>query len=92
MPNFKVTRMTYVNVNIIPADISPEKLKETAENLNRELNELGQNKRQATIDKYKSFNKSGKSADGDRKYHFDRKVRPIKFSPGIGEQIEFSKS
>ena len=78
--------------NIIPADISPEKLKEMAENLNRELNELGQNKRQATVDKYKSFNKSGKSADGDRKYHFGRGNKPIKFTPGIGEQSEFSRS
>jgi len=92
MPNFKVTRMTYVNVNIIPEDISPKKLKETAENLNRELNELGQNKRQATIDKYKSFNKSGKSADGDRKYHFDTEIKPLKFTQGIGEQSEFSRS
>jgi radical SAM superfamily enzyme YgiQ (UPF0313 family) len=75
MPHFKVTRMTYVNVNIIPADISPESLKELADNLNIELNKIGQTRRQATRDKYKSFKHSGKTADGDRKYHFSNLLR-----------------
>ena len=86
MPSFLVTRMTYVNVNIKPHDISPDDLKTLAENLNQELNKIGQSRRKETAEKYKSFALKGKSADGDRKYHFDIESLP-KFSPGVGELI-----
>lgn len=85
IPGFKVTRMTYVNVNIIPQDIEPAELKNIAENLNRELNEMGQSRRKDTRDKYDNFFKKGKSSDGDRKYHFDTEALPA-FTPGIGEE------
>jgi radical SAM superfamily enzyme YgiQ (UPF0313 family) len=70
MPSFKVNRMTYVEVNIKPHDISPEALKREAEELNRRLNERGQLRDSKTQEKYKTFANSGKSANGDRKYHF----------------------
>ena len=95
MPHFKVTRMTYVNVNIIPHDISPEDLKKEAEDLNRLLNETGQARRKATQDKYKAFRDSGKSASGDRKYHFSAEAVPdaeVHWTPGIGEEAEYTKS
>jgi len=66
--NFKVTRMTYTNVNIIPEDITPENLKHEVEALNQELNDLGRERRLATQDKYQRFSVSGKTATGDRKY------------------------
>lgn len=72
MPNFNVNRLVYVNVNIIPHDTTPERLKEQAENLNKELNEAAQMKRPETREKYRRFMESGKTANGDRKYHFDR--------------------
>ncbi len=70
MPHFKVNRMTYVEVNIKPHDILPEALKAEAEELNRCLNERGQLRDLKTQEKYNIFARSGKSANGDRKYHF----------------------
>lgn len=72
MPHFRVNRMTYVEVNIKPHDIAPEDLKKEAEELNRVLNERGQERDFKTQEKYEIFSKSGKSANGDRKYHFMR--------------------
>lgn len=94
MPHFKVTRMTYVNVNIIPHDISPEDLKKEAEDLNRLLNETGQSRRKGTREKYEAFLKSGKSAQGDRKYHFavDEIKEGVHWTPGIGEESEYAKT
>ena len=95
MPHFKVTRMTYVNVNIIPHDISPEDLKKEAENLNRLLNEVGQTRRDATREKYQAFQKSGKSAGGDRKYHFAVEKKPdagIHKIPSTGEATKYVKT
>jgi anaerobic magnesium-protoporphyrin IX monomethyl ester cyclase len=67
--NFNVNRMVLSCVNIIPHDISEKELYETVDNLNRELNIAAQHKRPETIEKYKLF--KGKSASGDRKYHFN---------------------
>tara|TARA_B100000029_G_scaffold73352_1_gene65185 strand:+ start:2964 stop:4463 length:1500 start_codon:yes stop_codon:yes gene_type:complete len=68
VPNFKVTRMTYTNVNIVPHDIAPDQLKLEAENLNQELNDLGRERRKASREKYQAFSMSGKNSSGDRKY------------------------
>lgn len=68
MKSFSVNRLVYVYVNIIPHDITPEELYKLVDNLNRELNEAAQRRRPETMEKYKLF--KGKTADGDRKYHF----------------------
>jgi len=68
MKSFRVNRMVYVYVNIIPHDITPEELYQVVDNLNRELNEAAQRRRPETREKYKLF--KGKTAEGDRKYHF----------------------
>lgn len=70
IPGYKINRMVFVNVSIIPEDISPEELKNTADKLNEELNVAAQKRSPETREKYKRFQLSGKSADGDRKYHF----------------------
>ncbi len=67
MDSFQINRILYSQVSIKPSDISPEKIQELVENLNCELNEVAQGKRDANIEKYKLF--KGKSTDGDRKYH-----------------------
>ena len=38
MPNFKVDRLVYDVVNIVPHDISPDKLYKLVKSLNKELN------------------------------------------------------
>src|SRR3989338_5925267 len=68
MKSFRVNRMVYVYVNIIPHDITPEELYQVVDNLNRELNEAAKRRRPETREKYKLF--KGKTAEGDRKYHF----------------------
>ena len=68
MPNFNVNRMVLPYVSIIPHDISPEGLYKLAEKVNCELNEYSQMKRPASREKYKMF--KGKTAHGDRKFHF----------------------
>jgi len=70
--SFDINRMVLSRVNIKPFDISPEELYNIADNLNRELNEKAQTKRPETIEKYKLF--KGKTAEGDRKYHFIKDV------------------
>jgi phosphonoacetaldehyde methylase len=75
--NFNLHRMTLNAVNIKPFDVSAEELKNIAESLNRELNEAAQGKRPATAAKYKKFREDGKTADGDRKFHF-REVNEVK--------------
>lgn len=82
MPNFKVSRMVYVNVNIIPHDISPEDLKLQAETLNQELNKAAQLKSPETVEKYKRFAAKGKTANGDRKYSFDLGLANDTLQPG----------
>ena len=67
---YDVSRMTLDQVNIQPTDISPEELKNTVENLNRELNEKALMKRPQTLEKYLRFERQGKSSGGDRKFHF----------------------
>ena len=67
---YNVSRMTLDQVNIKPSDISPKELKDTVENLNRSLNEKAMMKRPETLEKYLRFHKQGKTAEGDRKFHF----------------------
>lgn len=66
--SFKMNRMVYVYVNIVPYDITTDELYKIVDNLNRELNEAAQSKRPGTREKYTLF--KGKTAGGDRKYHF----------------------
>ena len=68
--DFNISRMVLDEVSIQPYDIEPEELKEIAENLNRSLNEKAQMKRPETLEKYLRFHKQGKTAEGDRKFHF----------------------
>ena len=68
--DFNISRMVLDEVNIKPYDIEPEELKEIAENLNRTLNEKALMKRPETLEKYIRFAKQGKTAGGDRKFHF----------------------
>ena len=65
---YDVSRMTLDQVNIEPTDISPEELKSTVENLNRELNEKALHKRPQTLETYLRFEKQGKNSGGDRKF------------------------
>ena len=65
---YDVSRMTLDQVNIQPSDISPEELKNTVENLNRELNEKALMKRPQTLEKYIRFERQGKNSGGDRKF------------------------
>ena len=65
---YDVSRMTLDQVNIEPTDISPEELKITVENLNRELNEKALHKRPQTLEKYLRFEKKSKNSGGDRKF------------------------
>ena len=68
--DFNISRMVLDEVSIQPYDIEPEELKEIAENLNRSLNEKALMKRPETLEKYLRFHKQGKTAEGDRKFHF----------------------
>jgi len=86
MPSFKVSRMVYVNVNIIPYDISPEDLKLQAETLNQELNQAAQRKSPETAEKYKRFAAKGKTANGDRKYSFDLGLANDTLHPDISSR------
>ena len=75
---YDVSRMTLDQVNIEPTDISPEELKNTVENLNRELNEKALMKRPQTLEKYLRFERQGKNSGGDRKFqvNFDNVAHP----------------
>ena len=68
--DYNISRMTLDQVNIKPHDISKKELSEIVENLNRELNEKALYKRPQTLEKYLRFHKQGKTAEGDRKFHF----------------------
>ena len=68
MPGFKVNRLGYTNVNIKPVDIEPDELKTLVDHVNRELNNLAQQKRPETKQKYVRFQKEGKTVHGDRKF------------------------
>lgn len=72
MESYDVNRMVYVNVNIVPDDISIDNLYKTVERLNRKLNETAQAKRPGTRKKYELF--KGKKSHGDRKYHFIEQI------------------
>ena len=75
---YDVSRMTLDQVNIQPSDISPEELKNTVENLNRELNAKALMKRPQTLEKYLRFERQGKNSGGDRKFqvNFDNAAHP----------------
>ena len=72
MPGFDVNRLVYDVVNIIPYDISAEKILETVINLNTELNNAARKKSKAARDHYKLFEGKGKNASGDRKYQYKK--------------------
>ncbi len=68
MSTFSVTRMTYVEVNIIPHDISAAELIDEVEALNSELNTRAREHSSMANAKYKLFEDTGKQSAGDRKY------------------------
>jgi anaerobic magnesium-protoporphyrin IX monomethyl ester cyclase len=67
LSSFNLNRMVLAVVNIKPYDISSEDLYNLVDKLNRELNEKAMS-RPGVMEKYKLF--EGKTAEGDRKYHF----------------------
>lgn len=67
--SFDPNKMVLAKVNIKPHDIPPEKLYEIVDKLNRELNETAQKRRpEKSTEYYRLF--KGKTANGDRKFHF----------------------